>query len=90
MSLNRYAAKRDRNEPEIVEALRLAGCRVVHTDVFDLIVQRGRLTYLLEVKTPQGRPTKSQARLKADGWRVHVVHSADEAFRAVGLLQATQ
>jgi hypothetical protein len=85
MSLNRYAKKRDENEPEIIEALEQAGCLVEQMDKFDLLVQRGESIYALEVKMPQGKLTALQADLLAAGWRIRIVRSPQEALEAVGL-----
>ena len=83
----RRAAKRDGNEHTIVRALRKAGCRVMFGSPNpDLIVQRGRTTYLLEVKQRKGgKLTASQEKMLADGWHFHIVRSEDEALEAVGL-----
>lgn len=55
MSLNRYATRRDANEPQIIEALEAAGATVFRLErPVDLLVgYRGR-TLLLEVKRPLG------------------------------------
>jgi hypothetical protein len=85
MTLNRYAKKRDENEPEIIEALESAGCLVMQTDKVDLLVQRGTQQFLLEVKMPTGKLTRLQAELLAEGWRIAVVRSPEEALKAIGL-----
>jgi Holliday junction resolvase len=54
MSLKRYDAKRDKNEPEITKALRDIGADVVLlslTDVPDILCGYKNRTFLLEVKT---------------------------------------
>lgn len=86
MSLNRQDARRDENEPEIVAALELAGCRVKRGNWVDLIAQRGSQTFLIEVKTQRGRLTGLQRALIAQGWKIHVVRTVTEALQAVGLL----
>lgn len=86
MTLNRHDARRDENEPEIVAALELAGCRVRRGNWVDLIAQRGSQTFLIEVKTKGGRLTGLQCALIADGWQIHVVRTVTEALQAVGLL----
>jgi hypothetical protein len=85
VTLNRYAKKRDENEPEIIEALEDAGCLVMQTDKIDLLVQRGTQQFLLEVKMPKGKLTRLQAELLAEGWRIAVVRSPEEALKAIGL-----
>ena len=90
----RRAAKIDRNQPEIVEALRKVGALVypMHTvggGLPDLLVGfRGRLM-LLEVK--DGLAPLSQQALTPDQvkfhavWPVAVVRDVDEALAAIGL-----
>lgn len=93
MSINRYAAKTDKNQSEIVQALRNAGCDVYYIkQPVDLAVGRASKTYLLEVKAPKakgqqaGKPTDKQKEFLAN-WRGHVavVHTIEEALKAVGL-----
>lgn len=69
MSLNRYAKKRDANEPEIIEALEKAGATVHRIDVpCDLVIGfRGR-NYLGEVKQGKAKLNKNQAGFMAE-WR---------------------
>jgi hypothetical protein len=50
----RRAAKRDRNEAEIVEALRKCGLHVIHADQpWDLVCSWGGYVKLAEVKAPR-------------------------------------
>lgn len=92
------AGKRiDANQPAIVAALRNAGCSVAVTSDLgrgfpDLVVGRGGLTYLLEVKdgskpASKRRLTEAEARFHAS-WLGHVaiVETEAEALAAVGLL----
>lgn len=92
MSRNRYAARRDGNEPQIVAALEAAGCDVLRGQDVDLIAGRAGSSYLLEVKRP-GRATESrirpiQKRLR-ESWRGQyaIVTTVDEALRAVGVMR---
>lgn len=85
MSLNRYAKRRDPNEPEIVRALRDIGATVKRLDDIDLLVGwRGR-NFLLEVKDLKGALKPSQEEM-ARTWRgqYEIVRSVDEALRAIG------
>lgn len=90
----RADAKRDRVELPIVRALEAAGCRVLRTLHPDLIVQRGHLdpcTWLLEVKKPkdeqrEGALTERQLLLLQKGWVFTIVHTPEEALRAVGVI----
>lgn len=92
----RRAAKIDRNQPEIVAALRKAGCTVeslaaVGNGVTDLLVGRAGINYLLEVK--DGEKPPSERKLTPDqvvwhgNWQGQkcVVNNIEEALRAVGL-----
>lgn len=91
MSLSRYAKKRDSSEPEIVKALRAAGCRVWQLDrPFDLLVGfRGRLT-VLECKTgkrvrkDQQHQTDELLESQAMGLPVYRVTTPDEALKTLG------
>jgi len=83
------ACKIDRNQPEIVEALRDMGATVAVLSTVgkgfpDLCVGYAGTNYLLEVKMPGGRMTPDQCVLHGS-WRgkIKVVHSAEEAIQAV-------
>lgn len=93
----RYGLSADRNQAEIVEALRYAGATVeslhrVGAGVPDLLVGfRGR-NYLLEIK--DGKKVPSAQKLTEDQvyfhatWRgqVAVVRSVPDAFATIGLV----
>lgn len=86
----RRAARIDKNQPEIVQALRAVGASVeplhaVGSGVPDLLVGYRGANYLLEVKGTRGRLTKHQVPWH-DGWRgqVCVVRTVSEAFEAIG------
>lgn len=88
MSLNRYAAKRDANEPEIVAALRKAGVVVWQLDrPFDLLCGHGGRLVGLEVKDGKNKLTDQQQTdlsiCRRDGLPVYVVRSAEEAIEMV-------
>ena len=85
----RRAAKADKNQPEIVDALRKVGAAVVHLHQVgggcpDLLVHGRNRTFLLEVKQPGEKINKAQAEFIAT-WpgEVHVVRTIDEAVKAV-------
>ena len=88
MAMPKYAARVDRNQAEIVRALRKAGCDVLFIKKpVDLLVSRAGLNFLLEVKYPgEGGPTPDQVEFFAT-WRGQkaMVETVDEALRAVGL-----
>ena len=91
MSLNRHAARRDLNEPEVVNALTAVGAFVYPLKKpVDLLVGFRSTWYILEVKNTDGRnriePDQQEFIRHALGVAcpVHVVRSAEEALRAIG------
>lgn len=91
----RKRAKIDRNQPEIVKALRRVGCSVqslasLGAGVPDLLVGRRGENFLLEVK--DGSQPPSARRLTDDEkewhskWQtpIFIVNSVEEALHAVG------
>jgi Holliday junction resolvase len=84
----RRAARRDTNEPEIIEALRAVGATVQSLDergVPDLVVGFRGVSYLIEVKTAKGKLTRDQVAWHA-GWKgqVAVVRTVEEALAVIG------
>ena len=92
MSLNRYAAKVDANQAEIVSALKSAGCTVYEVrKPVDLLVGRNGVNYLLEVKNPNGRnriEPDQDAFFKTWGGSYAIVRSVDDALVAIGITKA--
>ncbi len=85
MSLNRYAAKRDKNEPEIIEALERAGWLVRQLStkgIPDLLCIRGSAVMLLEVKMPGKKLNDAQSGFfnLLQGAPIWVVYSVDDAL----------
>ena len=92
----KYAAKIDRNQPEIVAALRKAGASVAITSTAgqgfpDLVVGYRGVSYLIEVKDGELPPsarklTTAQVKFR-DNWRGHyaVVKSVEEALAVIGV-----
>lgn len=83
------AAKSDRNQPEIVSALREIGATVkvlstVGQGFPDLCVGYAGVNALLEVKMPDGKLTPDQVVLHGE-WRgkIRIVRSAKEAVETV-------
>ena len=77
-------AKRDKNEKEIVEALRNIGATVSYIDgkgVPDLLVGYYGDNLLFEVKSEKGQLTYSQIEWH-ENWHgeAHVVHSVEEVL----------
>lgn len=86
MSLNRYAAKPDGNQTEIVEALRAAGYVVwIIGWPVDLLVGTGKAWLPMEVKMP-GKDTQLTANqrkfIAVGGGPISVVSDAEAAVRA--------
>jgi hypothetical protein len=87
----KYAARADRNQPEIVTALRKIGAKVVPTHTVgqgfpDLVVEYGGRTFLLEIKDGNKPPserrlTEAQEKFHA-AWsgEIHVVESIEKAI----------
>jgi len=77
------AAKRDANEPEIVQALREAGWLVLYLDKFDLLCWHPtrRQLRMVEVKTPTGKLKPSQEKLLADGWPLEIIRTKEDVLR---------
>lgn len=94
MPIPRFAAKRDRNEPEIIKALEKVGAIVTQISqqgVFDLLVGFRGVLYLLEVKDKGGSLTDAQIEFhrkysQDGGYQVWIVWSVDEALRAIGAI----
>jgi Holliday junction resolvase len=86
----RQAAKRDTNEPEIVNALRQVGATVRHISqpgLPDLLVGHHGQTYLMEVKTAKGKLTEPEREF-FDEWegQAAIVRSVEDAFRVLGVI----
>jgi len=91
------AAKVDRNQAEIVAALRGVGCSVtllhrVGQGVPDLLVGRNRQMWLVEVKDGSRPPSERRLTPDQERWWAEwrgappvVVNSVEEALEAVGV-----
>jgi hypothetical protein len=88
--MHRFAAKRDGNEPIVIDALKAQGWRVLPLDKFDLLVYvplSDRL-FMIEVKNADGKDrgqsrTAQQKRILADQFPLHFVVTPDEAVYAI-------
>lgn len=80
----RHAARTDNNHAEVSKALRAIGVTVEYLKLpLDLLCwYRGR-TFLIEIKTDEGRLTKDQVEFIAR-WpgEIHIVRNAEEAIAA--------
>lgn len=92
----RIAAKIDRNQPEIVQALRKIGCTVqtlaaIGRGVPDLLVARNGGLWLIEVKDGEKPPSARKLTPDQIEWHknwaspVYVVNSVDEAIAVVSI-----
>ncbi len=93
MIQSKYQPKRtDKNQAEIVQALRAAGCTVtslheVGRGCPDIVVGYEGVNFLLEIKNPKTYGKLNETQVKWHGkWRgqVAVVKSPGEALRVVG------
>lgn len=88
------AAKVDKNQREIVMALRqVPGCSVAvtssaHDGFPDLVVGFRGTNSMLEVKDRNGKLTPAQEKFHAS-WRgqIEVIRSVEEALRAIGAIK---
>lgn len=95
--MHRRRAAADRNQPEIVAALRKAGCTVQHIHVIgmgcpDILVGFRGNNFLMEIK--DGMASNYAKRLTEDEkhwhalWRgnVNIVESVEQALKVVGAI----
>lgn len=91
--------KTDRNQPEIVKALRDVGATVeilaaVGKGCPDLLVGYRGINYAIEVKDGERAPSEQRLTPDQDDWHarwrghVEVVRSVDEALFAIGIRRA--
>ena len=87
----RRAAKVDKNQPEIVRALRDAGATVQHTHMIgqgcpDIIVGFRGQNYFMEIKWAKGQLTADEADwfLMWNGQK-NIVRCIDDAYEVIGL-----
>jgi hypothetical protein len=88
VSLNRYSAKRDANEADIIKALRKAGAKVEQLDKPDLIVRFAMRIYLMEVTNPENKYRKRDEAQREflETYMIPEVRTADEALRIIGAM----
>lgn len=92
MSIHRRAAKRDKNEPEIVQALVGMGALVELTSKpLDMLVNVNGVIALADVKDPKrGRITDDQQTFieKWNGAPIYLLRTPDDAVKMVNELRA--
>jgi hypothetical protein len=89
MSLNRYAVRRDENEPEIVSALEKVGAVVAKmSKPCDLLVRFRYQFFPMEVDNPKSKYRKrSKEQLQTlQRLGIPMVRTVDEALRIIGVL----
>lgn len=86
----RYASRVDKNQQEIVQALRNAGCYVWILGLpVDILVGYDNKVYLCEIKDG---PSKHLTRLQQDffgnwtGGSLYRINSVEDALRMIGVL----
>lgn len=87
MSLKRYAAKRDSNEREIIDALKRIGAEVIELSakgVPDILVGFRGKNYLFEIKSDKGKLTPDQVKFHQI-WtgQVEIIRTVDEALTII-------
>lgn len=91
MSIKRWSAKRDANEPDIVKALRATGTRVwLLPWTMDLLCLTANRFWILEVKMPKGALRESQVEFidQTTGAPVFVASSVDLALNCADLMRS--
>jgi len=69
MSINRFNARRDQNEPEIIAAFESRGIKVHRLDTpLDLLLGYNKHNYLVEVKMPNKKLNKNQVKF-TNSWK---------------------
>ncbi len=89
MSIHRRAARRDGNEPGIIQALERVGARVEQMSLpCDLAVTFRAQHYLIEVDNPESKYRKRKQK-QLDTFakmRIPLVRTPDDALRVIGAL----
>jgi hypothetical protein len=85
MTINRFAARKDKTQDAIVEALRRYGASVCVTSgkgIPDLLIgYLGKHTLLAEVKSNHGKLTPAQDKFHAEwrGGRIYILKTVEDA-----------
>jgi hypothetical protein len=91
MSLNRYAARRDSNEPPLVAAARQIGAQMEKAGPLDWWCAWRGEWFPVEIKTKSGTYTDEQvlfiARCKEHGSRVDTWRDFDDVFKSLNARQ---
>jgi hypothetical protein len=89
----RRAAKVDKNQKEIVTALKAAGAGIIYTyqlkNAFDILVVHQGKTYIVEIKQPGKKLTEGETKcrdlVESKGVKYWIITSIEEAFEMLGL-----
>jgi hypothetical protein len=86
MSIKRWDAKRDANEPEIIDALERVGAQVTQWELIDLIVDFRECWYLIEVKVSEKSKLTARQRnfISAHPGMVTIAWTPLMALQAIG------
>ncbi len=91
MSLNRFAARRDANESELVRAARQIGAQIEYAGPLDFWVGWRGQWFPVEVKTAKGKYTPEQilflARCKEHNTPVHTWRTLIDVLTSLGAEQ---
>jgi hypothetical protein len=91
MSLRRFNAKRDANEPEIVEALQAAGASVYRLDQpTDAVLGYRGKTLLIEIKMPGASLNENQKKFFAEwkGQTPPILRTVEDAMQLIEAMNA--
>jgi hypothetical protein len=87
--IRHYTHRKDDNHDAIIRKCRQVGLLVIdihNGDLADIQVQRCGVLYLFEIKSPGKREELTPTQIKHHKtWKIHVVESAEEIFKIVGL-----
>lgn len=92
MSINRFAKKRDKSEPAIIQALERVGAEIWVLDYpVDLLCRFRSQWFLLEVKTPYGKAGKARTDRRQEAQNnfvastnTPIITTPMEALQAIG------
>lgn len=94
MATNYYRVKKDSNHRALVELLRSHGATVIDCaalkNAFDLLVLYNGETYIIEVKSGNGKLSEGELKCKAEvernGVKYNVIRELDSALKLLGIL----
>lgn len=77
--------RRDNTHADVVKGLRKCGYSVLPQDDYDMLVKNhaGQL-FMLDAKSPGGKPTELQGKMLAAGWPIRFVTCVEDALAIIG------